>query len=242
VPLEPFITPIKSTLPIVTSPTVSSSSSSSSRGSVQIHFAHAVCQRDGYSCIVCNNKCVEAAHVVPVGGKRAAEAKRIELLNVYDTNNGITLCTICHDYFDNGLWCIDIEGDGDYCDKLIVSVALSSNDADWKMRNGALVRLPSSTLRHYWPTSIILSVQHKFFQAQQESRKDMRLNKPVGCHNCGLRFVSRSTAFHKHISKCNVQKYPSANFHTPIKLDVNTRSETKNKVETKSRRSNRNRK
>lgn len=77
-----------------------------SRGSVQGNFHQRVLTRDGSSCVFCGNAVkahLKAAHIFDVF--RAADIpeqdaeflQQYEILDLYDTSNGITLCSECHD-------------------------------------------------------------------------------------------------------------------------------------------------
>ena len=100
-PAQPFISLQPAVFP--SSPSVCSGSSCSS---IDHTFAEEVYTRDGKRCVVadCEANQVEAAHIVPVGEARSPEGKAAAgLFNLYETINGICLCTTCHDYFDAGV-------------------------------------------------------------------------------------------------------------------------------------------
>ena len=195
----------------VSSPSLHSGSSRSSTD--QKPFAEAVYRRDGKLCVVCDAGQVEAAHIVPVKDERtSAGMEQAQLLTLYEPQNGLTLCTTCHDYFDAGLWYIQ-PTDGF---TLVVSQALSSNDAAWANRLGQSVRRPAA-FQHYWPPMRILSVQQTFYTVRQQLRADHRLDKPHACPSCLLRFAENKAAFKKHCRNCKARAMPSR-FSTPAKV------------------------
>ena len=141
------------------SPSVSSGSSGSS--AQQMDFAKAVRYRDDDLCVVCEAPDVDAAHIVPVKSERtAAGLVTANLLTLYDPRFGLTLCTLCHDTFEAGLWCIYPEDRA----TIIVSESLSADRPEWKNRRGQQVRRPSHH-QDYWPSADTMRVQYDFSYA-----------------------------------------------------------------------------
>lgn len=96
---------LASSSPQRASPSIQSGSSGRS-STQQQSFAEPVYKRDGYRCVVaaCAQQPVQAAHIVPVSEPRTKVGLEMsELLDLYQTINGISLCVTCHDYFDAGV-------------------------------------------------------------------------------------------------------------------------------------------
>ena len=152
------------------SPSISSGSSRSGSSVQQADFAEAVRRRDDDLCVVCEAPHVDVAHIVPVKSERtAADQVKAKLLTLYDPRNGLTLCTLCHDTFDAGLWYISPKDRA----TIIVSDALLENQAGWKDREGQQVRRPSHH-QDCWPSADTLRVQHDFFNACKIERENTK--------------------------------------------------------------------
>jgi hypothetical protein len=107
--------------------------------------------------------------------------------------------------------------------KLVVAIALSSNDVEWKHRDGQLVRLPDTPgLRESWPTKRILQVQQKFFEQKKAERHEERLVKPYPCPSCATDFASNRQAFNTHVKNCTARTMP-AQFFAPQKGNATAR-------------------
>jgi len=229
--LVPYPTAASSIIP---SPTKSSGSGSSRSSAQQTDFAEAVRRRDDDCCVVCAAQQVEAAHVVPVKDDRtAAGFEQSGLLSLYDPRNGITLCTLCHDFFDAGHWCILTTGDRD---TLVVSAALLAHQPEWKQRTR--LRLPSHHADH-WPSALTLQVQVEFFDASKLKRAHQRLHFPFSCGKCGNRFMTRTGLTH-HGRYCvgRGQLKPSQ-LHTPDVRNMQHSSRKSHSSDASSRKSRR---
>ena len=73
-------------------------------------FRDAVLRRDGGACVLCgvadakgSMSILEAAHVIAARSPQEV-LDGASLLNVFDTNNGVTLCGDCHTWFDKHMW------------------------------------------------------------------------------------------------------------------------------------------
>mmetsp|Transcript_19162 Transcript_19162/g.26393 ORF Transcript_19162/g.26393 Transcript_19162/m.26393 type:complete len:105 (+) Transcript_19162:231-545(+) len=92
----------------------------SSKGSVQTNFHQRVLTRDGSICVFCNNKRkaeLKAAHLFDIFRAKDIPKndpdflQQYEITELYDTSNGITLCSECHDVFDALLCCVQLRRD-----------------------------------------------------------------------------------------------------------------------------------
>ena len=104
---------------------------SGSRGSVQGNFHQRVLTRDGSACIFChkNRKAnLKAAHLFDIFRAKDIPVddpdflQQYEITDLYDTSNGITLCSECHDVFDALLCCVEVRSneDGSITDHFII--------------------------------------------------------------------------------------------------------------------------
>jgi hypothetical protein len=119
----------------------------------QDEFRASLLRRDGTMCVLCGPgrafelRNVEAAHIVPQGSPSDV-LDRYGLTSLWDTCNGVMLCGLCHEVFDQHLWYVD--GDG----KAVVSGVLLENDDGgvrkyWGERAGkALTAAPA-----HWPAA-----------------------------------------------------------------------------------------
>jgi hypothetical protein len=137
----------------------------STRGHLQAKFRDAVLIRDGNACVVTNARIkrgsnnVHAAHIIGV-----ADVKNhsLQILNAYDTCNGILLSTQWHTGFDNFEWCMDGEGVIHIHDDFAQS-ALYKNFAG--KNAGKKIRPPEDVgLLEHWPTVRMLSLRFKVFE------------------------------------------------------------------------------
>ena len=122
-------------------------------------FREAVLLRDGAACVLCNKadivgtkSPVEAAHVIAARSPSAV-LSGAKLYNVYDTMNGITLCTDCHYWFDRHLWCVRADGTACVADAL----QMRGGCERWPALHIRVVRVPTDPQiftmrlpRHNW--------------------------------------------------------------------------------------------
>jgi hypothetical protein len=140
----------------------------------QRRFRAAVLRRDGAACVLCNEgersgggkSALEAAHVVAVRADERIVAS-VELLNRFDTMNGVTLCAECHYYFDRHLWRVTPEGAADVADALLARAGCER----WHALHGRALRAPATpALREQWPSARLWAVQSALFEAAREER------------------------------------------------------------------------
>jgi hypothetical protein len=156
-------------------------------------FRTAVLRRDGAVCVLCREEerrggksALEAAHVVAARAP-AAVAESVELLNSYDTCNGVTLCADCHYYFDRHLWHVLADGTAAVADALMARTGCER----WRALHGCALRAPATAaLREYWPPARFWAVQTALFEAARELRHKDAIAKPFLCDACCWRTKS----------------------------------------------------
>ena len=187
-PVSPDVEPADESIGESAAPTRSSGRSAS-----QPAFRDAVLRRDGNSCVLCRTadvvgakSCLEAAHVIAARSPQAI-CDSVSLYNVYDSNNGITLCSDCHYWFDRYMWCVRPGG--------IVSVAdalsMRSGCERWVGLRGSTLRVPAEPLsRTSWPPPHYWGVQERLFDAAAAVRHEIASGRIYSCEKCGARFDS----------------------------------------------------
>lgn len=179
--------------------------SSPTRGSVQSNFHQRVLTRDGSCCVFCgvNNKAhLGAAHIFDVF--RAEDIpdndvtflQQYEIIDLYDTSNGITLCNECHNVFDALLCCVRVEErDSIVTHKIVVATALKDSPefADkWTALDGADVRVPMKPLLlKHWPPQELFQFRELKFDEYAVKRQQLKQDLPNVC-KCGK--ITKSVA------------------------------------------------
>jgi len=169
---------------------------------LQRAFREAVMRRDGGACVLCNKadtvgtkSPLEAAHVVAARSPTAVLDGAM-IYNVYDTTNGIALCTDCHHWFDRHLWCV--RADGTAC----VADALQQRGGcqRWRALHGRVVRVPTDPqiFTMWWPPRRFWDVQERLFEAATAARHDFAEERDFICDLCDARCSSgRGLARHQ---------------------------------------------
>ncbi len=178
---------------------------------MQLRFRTAVICRDGNACVLCGTveragggkTVLEAAHVVAVRTPESVVAS-VELMNRFDTMNGITLCMDCHHYFVRHLWRV-VDGTVDVADALVHRVGCER----WAVLHGRALRVPATPgLREQWPPARLWSVQSVLFEAARDKRHAAAEGKPFLCDVCCRRSSSEAALA---VHKC----HPARLFATP---------------------------
>jgi len=213
--------------------------SGSSRGSVQVNFHDRVLNRDGLCCVFCrgNNKAhLKAAHIFDVfRGNDIPEddknfLRQFEITDLYDTDNGITLCSDCHFAFDALLCCVDVVKENENVRyKVKVADALKFSPeygAKWLPLDGSDVLVPSEAfLFKHWPPDTLFNFRKAKFEEYKILRHADAAERPFVCDKCGKRTKSaQGLANHiqsKTCLKAQISTSTSyAGLHTPINKTV----------------------
>jgi hypothetical protein len=185
---SPGVPPTQDTLDEVAPPPTHSSRRSSVQ---QRSFRDAVLRRDGGSCVVCGltdvagtKSLLEAAHVIAARAPKSVIDSAL-LLNVYDTNNGITLCGDCHHWYDRYLWCVQADGTVAVADALCARTDCER----WLGLRGRVLLVPTEPmLRAAWPPPHHWVVQERLFEAATAARREVIEGYPFSCEKCDARF------------------------------------------------------
>lgn len=175
-----------------------------SSDSAQDNFHQRVLKRDG-CCVFCGD-CVPAhlfvAHIFDVCPATGIPGEDVEFLqqygitDLYETDNGITLCGECYDVFNALLCCVKVEFDSAGVvigHTIVVANALTSSAkfADkWSKLDGASVRVPTNPLLlKYWPPAELFEFRKS--KLDEYAEKCLRLSEdlPNIC-KCGKRNMS----------------------------------------------------
>jgi hypothetical protein len=168
---------------------ITNSTCKSNRGSSQDNFHQRVLSRDDSQCVFCNNTItseLEAAHIFEVFRDKDIPnddknfLRQYDIIDMYDTNNGITLCRECHRAFDKRLCCVHVEHDenGIAIDHtIIVANALIQNQMNtekWIELQGKSVRVPTENkLLKYWPTEKLFKYREDKFNEKTDERHQL---------------------------------------------------------------------
>lgn len=218
-----------------------------SRGSVQGNYHQRVLTRDGCCCVFCGN-CVKAhlkaAHIFDVF--RAADIpdedadflQQYEILDLYDTSNGITLCSECHNVFDALLCCVKVMVEDDVTShKIVVANALKSSPEfaeKWSQLDGADVRVPTKpTLLKHWPPAELFLFREAKYDEYTVKRHQLAQDLPTVC-KCGKRTKSAAgLANHMRSKSCLERTTTKSNkfskLFTPAKTSTVKKPRSKRK-------------
>jgi hypothetical protein len=136
-------------------------------------FREVTLSRDGHQCVACDYKAqasvLRAAHIVAWDASAG-------LMSTCDTINGLTLCIICHTYFEKHLWCVQPDG------KILVAKALLDNAQLCKH----FARLQGKAIRAsadltVWPRSQTFAFHARLFEAKRAEGQAV----DFACGSCG---------------------------------------------------------
>lgn len=155
------------------------SSTSKSSGSAQEEFREVILARDGKCCLVCgncNDKSLEAAHVIDLFPKNKSLDVTLEQLqkiyhlsSKYDWKNGLLLCRNCHKQYDD--FDMGIDGEGD--------VHMEEED-DVEEKKNIFKGIDSECRQNDYPSKLTLEWKFKQFEQKQRSRASSSIIKSFG--------------------------------------------------------------
>ena len=182
-------------LPAAATPARSASSAGTRDSTQQREFRSSLEARDGRSlCVACQIAGpAEAAHLLRHRSSPLILASA-GLLSAWDVRNGVMLCSVCHFFFDNFLWCVGADG------AIIVSEALLSDEE----RRGHFAPLVGSALRHAvgnvnWPCDRTWAHHRQLFEAARDERHRRQAGNTFPCDDCGTLFPTLKS-WEKHVT------------------------------------------
>lgn len=163
---------------------------------------------------------VEAAHIMPQkrsdqftrgDGLKAAMAAA-GLVNLYDSHNGILLCTQCHGFFDSYLWAVNSEGEVE------LSNALTANVPTLAIFAGKVL-FPDNpeipfVVRANRPFLGVFAWHYQAYQKTTAARHGNVELEIFDCSRCKQRFAQEWRK-NKHEVTCLAEAVPKLNFFTP---------------------------
>jgi len=186
-PSSPEVPPFDESISEAPPPTHSSKRSSAQQRS----FRDAVLRRDGNACVLCgladakgSMSVLEAAHVIAARSPQEV-LDGASLLNVFDTNNGVTLCGDCHTWFDKHMWCVRADN------TVVVADALRMREGcgRWAGLHGRTLRVPTDpSYLAVWPPFRHWEVQERLFEAEAVARHETVADRPFRCDKCDARY------------------------------------------------------
>jgi len=206
-----------------------------SRGSVQSNFHQRVLSRDECRCVFCGDSVkanLNAAHIFDVS--RAADIpagdseflRQFEIIDIYDTLNGITLCSECHLAFDALLCCVKVTIGADGATDHVIEVANALKlcpdyTTKWSQLDGAKLRVPTSpVLLRQWPPVALFQFRKEKYDEHTVARHRLAEDHPTVCSSCGKRTKSLSgLSIHMKSKSCLEHMTSKSNkfsmLHTP---------------------------
>lgn len=211
-----------------------------SRGSVQGSFHQRVLTRDGSCCVFCGDRVkahLFAAHIfdmfraADIPDEDAEFLLQYEILDLYDTSNGITLCGECHDVFDALLCCVKVEFDSEGAvtsHRIVVANALKSSAefaGKWSKLDGASVRVPTKPiLLKHWPPAELFQFRETKYDEYAVKRRQLAQDLPNVC-KCGKRTKSPAgLANHMRSKACLERLTTKSNKFSNLFTPANTSS------------------
>lgn len=180
---------------------------SSAQNSVQVNFRERVLFRDN-CCVFCGygkKAALKAAQIFDVfhADDRVeynfAFLCQYGIMNLYDTQNGLTLCSHCYDMFDALLCCVVVEYDATGSAavyKLAIAEAIKNSPQFAGKRtkfDGSLLRVPTDSVRRkYWPPEELFKYRESKFHENSLKLHAMAIEFPEVCCVCGKRCKSAS--------------------------------------------------
>ncbi len=206
-----------------------------SRGSVQANFHQRVLTRDDCCCVFCGDTKkanLTAAHIfdmfraedIPPNDETFLQ--QYEIIDLYDTENGITLCSECHDVFDALLCCVkvEIQNVDVISHKIVVANALKASPEfteKWTRLDGGNVRVPTvGFLRKKWPSPEVFQFRENKYNEYALKRRQLAQDLPNIC-KCGKRTKSATGLAHHMRSKICLERITSKSnklsaLYTPV--------------------------
>lgn len=211
---------------------------STTRGSMQDNFHSRVLKRDNEHCVFCGEDTkahLKAAHIfdvfranyIPPDDKKFLQ--QYELIDLYDTSNGITLCADCHFAFDALLCCVDVVDDNGVAKHILKVAEALKQSAEygekWRPLDGTAVRVPTDpVLLKHWPPDALFKFRKSKFDEYKMKRDETAKDRPYVCR-CGMRTKSeQGLARHIRSKKCLTRQTSSSvrysNLFTPDKTSA----------------------
>jgi hypothetical protein len=156
---------------------------------------------------------VEAAHIYPVSARRTTRFDACGIRSKYDTRNGLSLCSTCHVWFDNGYWfprVETVEGTKTYVAHL--SDALIHHYPSYRELN--LKKMTIDPKDKDSPDEALLKVQESYCEERREIRH--QLSSPFQCENC-FKFLKSEANLELHIKRWTCKKSNFPPVTTPYK-------------------------
>ena len=179
--------------------------------SVQRNFRARVLQRDGARCVFCGGEDggVAAAHLVE--DNKHAEASLLEslgLVDTFDTTNGITLCSECHDAFDAHLVYVDSSTG---CLKVARALEFARGFQDkWAPLQGRRVRIPPPLYAQSWPMPALFDYGRALFEADGAARRANVMRCAQICPLCHLRRFATTQGLARHMHRATCREIQAA--------------------------------
>jgi len=231
--LEPFVNISSENLPVLyvfssdESPTklpeiISKPQSQCSRSSTsQDSLRTKIVNRDKM-CIFCGDtsSTLAAAHILDHYRETPDLIKSLGLIDIDDYKNAISLCQLCHRFYDSHMLCVDPESLS-----LIVCEAFlscSPHRKKYEPLNGSRVHISDETiLINQCPNNLVLKDRYECFLSKSSERRARNKEYPYYCSECNRRWktqrgISRHACKRDH--NCTTSSHKVSNYETPSKF------------------------
>jgi hypothetical protein len=196
-----------------------------------------IISRDG-ECVFCGSSdCIlDAAHILDHHRATPDLIKSLGLAGVDDYRNVISLCKMCHSFFDGQMLCINPDDSTVIvCDAFL---ACSPHREKYRSLNGLKVRVQESTIaKQHWPADAVLRDRFKVFLATSELRRERNEKYPYYCIGCNQRWktirpMTSHTCKLDHVGKASA--HAGKHYQTPEKGSVESSHLFSNEAEVES--------
>ena len=193
------------------------SRSSDSQGSLR----EMVISRDKM-CIFCGDtlSTLAAAHILDLHRATPELIKSLGIIGVNDYRNAISLCQLCHRFYDGHMLCVHPESLS-----LIVCEAFlscSPHREKYKPLNGNRVHISEETiLMNHCPNDLVLKDRYECFLAKSTERRERNALFSFYCSECNTRWktqrgMTRHTCKRDH--NCTTSSHSVGNYETLSKV------------------------
>ena len=187
---------------------------------------------------------MKAAHIfddfraADIPGEDPDFLQRYDITDLYDTSNGITLCSECYDVFDALLCCVKVVMNSECVvvgHKIVVANALKSSSEfaeKWTQLDEADVRVPTKpALLKNWPPAKLFLFREAKYDEYTAKRHQLAQDLPTVC-KCGKRTKSvAGLANHVRSKSCLERMTTKSNkfstLFTPAKTSTGKKQRSK---------------
>lgn len=173
-------------------------------------------------CVFCCDisSTLAAAHILDHHRATPQLIDSLVITGVDDYRNAISLCAMCHRFYDGHMFCIDPES-------LIICEAFldcSPFSQRYTALNGKRVNVSDKAISmHHWPSHLVLKDRYDCFMTRSAERRKKNAERPYYCLDCNKRWKTEKGLI-GHLCKLDHNSTTSshvvANYSSPQKINV----------------------